>query len=470
MPSRVLLISANRCTTPDPVFPLGLGCLNAALRKAGHQTAWFDPLAEAGRLEAVLESYRPDFVGISVRNIDDVLIHTQETLFGEAVSLSARIRERTTCPIIVGGSGFSLFPQQLLELTGADYGICGEGEASLVSLIARLEAGRDVSGIPGCVFRQNGTIVVNPPLVSPLDGGPEENDWPGALTAYYLQASGTLNLQTQRGCRFRCCYCTYPLIEGRRHRGRDPEAVATDLEHLQRLGARYVYLVDSIFNSSAAHVTEICEAILRRGVKVSWGCFLRPQGLSSELMRLMARAGLSHAEFGSDSFCDAVLEACQKDLTFDDILAASELARRENVGACHFLICGGPGETAATLRESFQNSQRLNGAVIMAVAGMRVYPGTALFERAVAEGQIRREADLLQPAYYFAPGLTEAAVRAQLEEFARLPPNWMIGDPPPAYRNLVERLRHRGIVGPLWSYFAMLQRLGPLVQAGGIAS
>jgi radical SAM superfamily enzyme YgiQ (UPF0313 family) len=470
MPSRVLLISANRCTTPDPVFPLGLACLNAALRKAGHQTTWLDQLMDADDLDTVLDNYRPDFVGISVRNIDDVLIRTQETFFDDAVSLSTRIQQRTNCPIIVGGSGFSLFPQRLLELTGADYGICGEGENAFVSLIAALEAGEDVSAVPGSVFRKNGTIVVNPAAVSPLVGTLEENDRPAALTARYLQTSSTLNLQTQRGCRFRCCYCTYPLVEGRRHRRREPEAVAAELEQLQRLGARYVCVVDSIFNSCATHVTETCEAILRRNVKVSWGCFLRPQGLSPELMKLMARAGLTHAEFGSDSFCDEVLKAYQKDFTFEDILNCSDLARREGIGVCHFIISGGPGETEATLRESFRNSQRLSDAVIMAVAGMRIYPGTALFARAVSEGQVHPETDLLRPTYYFAPGLTEQSVRAQFQEFANLPPNWIIGDPPPAYRNLVERLRRRGIVGPLWGYFSMLQRLGPLVVTGGVSA
>jgi radical SAM superfamily enzyme YgiQ (UPF0313 family) len=470
MPRRVLLISANRCTTPDPVFPLGLACLNAALRQARHETVWLDQLVDADRLDAVLDSFRPNLVGISVRNIDDVLIRTQETFFDDAVSLSARIRQRTNCPIIVGGSGFSLFPQQLLELIGADYGICGEGENALVSLIAALDAGGDVSALPGCVFRKNGGIVVNPAAVSPRVGTLEGLDRPAALTTHYLQTSGTLNLQTQRGCRFRCCYCTYPLVEGRRHRRREPEAVAAELAQLQSLGARYVCVVDSIFNSCPAHVIETCEAILRRNLKVSWGCFLRPQGLSPELMKLMARAGLTHAEFGSDSFCDEVLEAYQKDFTFEDILTSSELARREGVGVCHFIISGGPGETGATLRESFGNSQRLSDAVIMAVAGMRIYPGTALFARAVAEGQVRPETDLLRPTYYFAPGLTEESVRAQLQEFARLPPNWIIGDPPPAYRNLVERLRHRGIVGPLWGYFSMLQRLGPLVGKGGISA
>ena len=113
MPSKVLLINANRCTRPDPVFPLGLTHLSAALRRAGHSIAWLDRLANMDRLEEVVDGYRPDVVGISLRNIDDVLINKRETFFDDAVSLGARLRQKARCPIIVGGSGFSLFPEQL---------------------------------------------------------------------------------------------------------------------------------------------------------------------------------------------------------------------------------------------------------------------------------------------------------------------------------------------------------------------
>jgi radical SAM superfamily enzyme YgiQ (UPF0313 family) len=178
-------------------------------------------------------------------------------------------------------------------------------------------------------------------------------------------------------------------------------------------------------------------------------------------MKLMARAGLAHVEFGADSFCDPVLAAYDKHLTFDDIVRSSELAREAGVEFCHFLICGGPGETSATLEATFQNSLRLQGAVIMAVVGMRVYPGTALAARAVRDGVIAGEADLLKPAYYVAPGLTEEGVFEQLREFARRSPNWIVGDPSPEYGRMVRRLRSRGVVGPLWSYFALLQRIMP---------
>jgi hypothetical protein len=132
------------------------------------------------------------------------------------------------------------------------------------------------------------------------------------------------------------------------------------------------------------------------------------------------------------------------------------LARKEKIDFCHFLICGGPGETMTTLEGSFQNSLRIPGGVIVAVVGMRIYPGTPLADRARREGSLAADVDLLAPAYYLAPGLTQEAVCGQLQEFARRSPNWVVGDPPPNFASLVTRLRKRGVVGPLWGYFAML--------------
>jgi hypothetical protein len=96
---------------------------------------------------------------------------------------------------------------------------------------------------------------------------------------------------------------------------------------------------------------------------------------------------------------------------------------------------------------------------------MRIYPGTPLFERAVATDFTKASANLLAPAYFLAPDLTAEAVFTLLEEFARLSPNWIVGDPPPDYSRLVERLRQRGVVGPLWSYFATMQRIRPRLAA-----
>jgi radical SAM superfamily enzyme YgiQ (UPF0313 family) len=461
MASKILLISTNRCDFPYPVFPLGLAMVDTALRNAGHQTRWLDCQADSEPLDQVIAAFRPDFIGMSLRNIDDVVFKRRETYFGTLISVAQVARRLTSCPIILGGSGFSLFPERLLELTGADFGVRGEGEESLVRLIATLEGKADHRCIPGLVFRQDGGTRVNQPVAMAMgaDSGPPSRPVP--LVDYYLRHSSMLNLQTQRGCAFECCYCTYPLLEGRLHRRRAPDAIAAEMEEMQRQGARYVFIVDSVFNSSPTHVLETCEAICRRELKLTWGCFLRPQGLTREQMQAMARAGLAHIEFGADSFCDPVLSAYGKKFTFDDIRQASELADASKIDYCHFLICGGPGETRATLEETFKRSQDLPRAVILALAGMRVYPGTPLFDAARRHDRCPAGTDLLEPHFYFTPELTPEEVMTRMRAYSASASNWIVSEPSSEYHRLAERLRRKGVVGPLWSYLALIQRVLP---------
>lgn len=459
MSRRILLISANSYAVPYAVFPLGLAQVNAALREAGYQTRWLDCLADTEPIEDVLDSFQPGFVGISLRNIDDVAFRKRETFYGSLLTLCKRVRERSGAKIIVGGSGFSIFPQQLLERSGADFGIQGEGEAALLALLAALETGGDYRNIPGLVFGENGSIRCNPQQPDRLDRALNGQDRPARLVDHYLRHSLMLNVQTQRGCAHECCYCTYPLIEGKRHRRRPPELIAEELAQMADRGARYVFVVDSVFNSSPTHVLETCAAIRRRGVQLQWGCFLRPQGLTADQMEAMAGAGLAHIEFGSDSFSDRVLRAYDKKLTFEDIETSARLAGEARVDQCHFLILGGPGETEETLEETLENSHRLEDSVILPIVGMRVYPGTRLHTLACEERAITPTTNLLEPFHYIAPGLSAEYIDRRLREHVKTDPRWIVGEPPPSFHDVVARLRKRGVVGPLWTYFAMLQRL-----------
>jgi radical SAM superfamily enzyme YgiQ (UPF0313 family) len=462
MARRVLLISANQCSVPDPVFPIGLAHLNAALHAAGYQTEWFDYLASTSSLRDVLRAFQPDYVGISLRNIDDVLINKQQTFYSPLLQACHEVKATHPCPVILGGSGFSVFPQRLLEMSQADYGIHGEGEKSFPLLLEALAGKTDYTKIPGLVYRPPaGGIRVNPQIPSTSYLRISRDDYPQAIVQWHLDHGGMLNVQTQRGCFHSCTYCTYPIIEGKAARRKSAEMIAEEFKILSQTGARYMFIVDSVFNTSATHVAAVCEALIKTENRLKWGCFLRPQGLTQELMRMMARAGLSHVEFGSDSFCDSVLENYSKKLTFADILESSNLAQKENLDYCHFLICGGPGETEGTLEISWQNSLALKNAVIMAIIGMRIYPGTSLHQRALAEGLVKAEDDLLAPSYYLSPKLSKETVMRKLKEFSARSSQWITGDPTPEYVQLVTRMRQRKIIGPLWSYFAALQRIMP---------
>lgn len=452
MASSILLINANRCRSPYPVYPLGLSHIGAALQQQGHTVRIIDSNFDNDHIESILKEFSPRFVGLSLRNIDDVNIETQTYFVPDLVDLVHRCRAVTSVPVIVGGSAFSLFPVQLLEATGADFGVQGEGETAVKALITALENGHDYSRIPGLVFRTDRGITANPGEQF-LDGaqiGPALR--PSALSAQYLAQSSVLNIQSQRGCAFTCCYCTYPVIEGTRFRFREPGLVVDEMEQAKMAGAHYVFFVDSVFNTSTDHVAAICKEILSRDLRMHWSCFLRPQGLTRELMQLMGDAGLQHIEFGTDSLCDSVLQSYGKQFTFDDIYQASALARACRIWHSHFLIIGGPGETAATIEEGFVNSLRLRKTVMFPFVGMRLYPQTSLYERALREKVVTPDTNLLKPFFYLAPELTLPQITAHMNSCSARSRSWIYGELPDQFIAVSQKLRQRGVEGPLWEY------------------
>ncbi len=453
MNRRILLISNNGSIVPYPVFPLGLGHIAAALARASYTVKIFDILDAHADLETVVRAFKPRLIGISQRNIDDLRISGCRVFADDVVAMVKKLRSLSNATVVLGGSGFSLFPKELLEISGADFGIQGEGEIALVELLAALSRKSGFSAIAGLVYRSGRSIVVNKKkAIAPREIVPAT--WPAGLGRWYIARSSMLNVQTQRGCPFKCCYCTYPVIEGRKTRYRDPKAIAAELLQAKKRGCRYFFVVDSVLNTSVSHVERLCEEIISSALNVSWGCFLRPHGLSEPLMRLMARAGCRHIEFGSDSFCDGVLQAYGKHFTFDDILFSNDLAGKTGIHCAHFLIIGGPGENETTIATSFDNSKRLKKTVIFPFVGMRVYPGTRLHEIACGEGTLGSETGLLRPRFYIAPHLSRKKVTALLGRFRRERPNWIIGDIPDSLVKVMNGLREHGVTGPLWEFLA----------------
>jgi radical SAM superfamily enzyme YgiQ (UPF0313 family) len=229
---------------------------------------------------------------------------------------------------------------------------------------------------------------------------------------------------------------------------------------LAGLGVRYAFIVDSVFNTRADHVIEICEALIRANIDIRWECFLRPRGITRELLALMRQAGLSHVEFGSDSLSDAVLQSYGKSFSYEEIERASHEAHALELNYSHFIIFGGPGETPATMEETLARTRRLPGAFFFATIGMRIYPGTPLWRQLAPEARGETPGEyLVEPRFYLEPPFTVADLRARLQEEQRTASNWAVGDPPPVLVEAMEKLRRRGVRGPMWEYIELLRRL-----------
>ena len=451
----LLLVSANRMINPYPVYPLGLSFLQAALERRCYRVRIWDCLVHGeSDLAGLLEW--ADAVGVSFRNVDNVSSGNPVGFFGEHHTIVRRIREKTNAPVIAGGSAFSIFPGEFLEMLDLDWGIQGEAESALPDLLDAWNRGGPWQTIPGLWFRDSsGSIRSNPVVPLLAENIPSPRPDPDIVKAY-LRQGGMLNVQTQRGCVLKCTYCTYPWIEGNRYRHRNPADVVAEMRHLKDLGVKYVFITDSVFNTTQRHVEDLCREILKSGLEMEWGCFARPKSLPGGQLDLMIEAGLRHLEFGSDSFSPRTLLSYGKSFTFEDILAASETAAARSVHVCHYIIFGGPGETADTIRETVENSRKLPEAPIFAFTGMRIYPHTPLLS---VSGTNLSSSELVSPAFYAPDAFASGQIHKIIVEATRDLPNWHLSDHADDISTLTMRLRKKGKQGPLWEYLAVSRRL-----------
>jgi len=117
-------------------------------------------LVQVGDIRAVIadaiEEFKPDVTGISIRNIDDQVMRGTRFLYEDDRSVIAIVRELTDCPIILGGSGYSMFPAAILDNTEADIGIEGEGELAFIQVLDSLRSGNSPEGLPGVHVKGGG--------------------------------------------------------------------------------------------------------------------------------------------------------------------------------------------------------------------------------------------------------------------------------------------------------------------------
>ena len=436
---RILLVSSNVTTEPYPVYPLGLAVISAALAAQGHELEQFDFLA-AGESEELLRqrvaAFAPDYVCLSIRNLDNCDSLSQTGYPAVAKRLVEVIREGSRAPVIVGGPAFSILPEELLAYIGADYGIIGEGERLVCDLIRDLSAGAS----PPRLLRGE-RLLAGDQMASPL--------YTRELVGFYLEKSGMINLQTKRGCPHGCIYCSYPALEGDSYRCRDARSVVDDLERIKREhSVESFFFTDSVFNDSDGHYLSVVEEIIRRELSIRWCCYLRPEGVGRRELALMKRAGLYALEVGTDAASDTTLRSLGKGFRFADALATNRACVAERLPCAHFVMFGGPGETMETVAEGLKNLDQLEHTVVFAFSGIRILPGTPLLERAIRDGVLAEGAGLREPAYYLSPEVDVEVMNDMISASFRNRRDRIF--PPAEGQKRLEIMQRFGYRGLLW--------------------
>lgn len=468
---RVLLVNSNTLTVPYPVPPLGLCLLAEALKERYEVQVYDGTFQGGGPLPEVVAGFEPHYIGMGVRNVDDLMMHAPTLYVDEIAQNFVRpLRQATAAPLVLGGSGFSLLPRPLMELLDGDYGVVGGGEEPMLQLLEALDqgaSGADLSTIPGVLVRDVGASWLGPvPPARRCDTGPGNVHRWIDFTPY--RQRGSYPLQTRRGCAHRCVYCTYPLLEGRRLRPRDPQDVADEIQRAASdLGPGVTYeFVDSTFNTPPGQAQAVCREIASRGLVDlrlrTMG--VNPAGADRALFALMKEAGFAQIDITPDSASPKVLRALGKGFTLDDLRRSAAAVKAEGMPCMWFFLLGGPGEDEQTLRQTLDFIDRdvhPEDMVYMA-AGLRIYPGTPLHSLALEQGIVQREDDLLQPRFFVSPELEPRRLLTWVEEqCARRPnclPAWETRPSPELMERALTLRAEQGLDEPMFRTLIRLQR------------
>jgi radical SAM superfamily enzyme YgiQ (UPF0313 family) len=222
----------------------------------------------------------------------------------------------------------------------------------------------------------------------------------------------------------RCSYCSTAAIEGCGIRSRSPEAVVRWLRKARDAGFTRFFFTDNTFNLPPSYAKKLCREIIAADLGVSWTSIVYPSRVDDELVGLMAEAGAVEVSLGFESGAPAILHAMNKRFTLEEVRRVSEAFGSAGIRRMGFLMLGGPGETLDTAQASIEFADSLNLEMVKLIVGIRIYPETALAHRAVDEGLIDPEDDLLAPRFYVAPQL-ERRLTEIAEQWISARANWI---------------------------------------------
>lgn len=400
---KVLLIQSYLGRKEPPVYPLGLAYIATFLNN--HIVRIFDPNIASDpwdMLRKELSDFSPDIIGVSLRNIDNqqrIKTFYYYKTFQKMIQFVKKCQPHI--PLVVGGAGFSMFAQKIMERNAMlDFGVHLEGEESFPELLSSLEKPEKVRGI---FYRKNGDVHFTGPR-----GLPDFGNFPMPIKnlidiTKYLTDMETIGTQTKRGCPLKCSYCNYPFLNGNTVRIRSPKNVVDEIESLMQLGVDRLMFADGVFNIPLSNAINICNEIIRRGIKIKWSAWLDLNHATEEFLVQAKKAGCISVTFSPDAISKNALKEIRKGFTEADIHKNLELfinnKELKELKVSYHLFVNPPGETflgfIKTILFYLKTKFLLKGRGGAFLGWIRIEPETRVYETALREKLLCPDTDLL---------------------------------------------------------------------------
>lgn len=427
--NNVLLINTNQEQVPYPVMPAGLCSIASYLKSEGFCVKILDLCFcnnAKERIREALRSFNADSICLSIRNIDNGEYLITKSYLRQIKTLVDCCREFSKSPIFIGGPAVNIMPETIKEYLGVDFAVAGY---------------IDTTGKP---FQ-----------------------W--ITIKNYLSRGGTVPIQTKRGCRFNCIYCSYRNIEGDYIRLREPEAVVDEIEEIMEGSkVRDFEFVDAVFNFPESHAKEICRKIIKRRLRANFGvACLNPVGCSEELFALFKEADFRWLIITPESGSDKMLGNLNKGFTMLEVLRVADLVKRFKIPTLWAFLVGGPGETIETVYETldFIDKHIDKKDIAYITVGVRVYPNTFMAKVAMDEGIFQKVHQLIEPVFYLSKSINKIELKNILLDFSMTHPNFICSYEAhmPIFGLAARLFYYLNIPRPYWRYAPIFNRIRRII-------
>ncbi len=339
-------------------FILGLAYISAMLKKHGYlEISGFDLMYQS----------ESDFLEAS-RDADIVGFYCTTRTFQEVRRLTGKVKENNPEAFVAtGGPHPTVVPDEVIRVDSIDMVCIGEGEHTMLEVVRRLETGhRDLSDIPGIVWKKNGQPVRNRPrpVLTDLDSLPFP-DWDLFDRSNYY--SGLATPIASRSCPYACINCMPALrkIAGP-YRRRSVENVVAELKELKKdYGIDHVFFQDNDISVSRNWLNNLCNRLIEEDLKIRWHALCRVNTLDREIIRQMKQAGCVHINIGAESGSQRVIELLNKKIDLEKVRHVVQWCNRERLEVTVFFMIGIPGETLEEMRSTIEFAGSLKADDLM---------------------------------------------------------------------------------------------------------
>lgn len=290
-----------------------------------------------------------------------------------ALSLCREIKNKSRAKMIIVGAHGSVFPDEILRCSMADYVVVGEWELAVRNIVVSNELPKEtiIYGKPG-LFEKG---------IMPDYSSIDFDNYYGysILTNDNVLSYNWSIVQSSRGCPYACEFC-YNFY-GRTMQFRTPENVYDDLKYQASLGVKTIFFIDSLFGVNREFTSKLCNLLIVKPLGLEMIVQTRAGLLDEDLLLLMKRAGFCGVWLGIESFEDSVLELCSKKTSSELNYSSIKMIRDAGLTPAAFMIQGLPGQTAESSKRDLEylNSEgiRYNLSTLL------IRPGSPLYKKTV---------------------------------------------------------------------------------------